>query len=375
MPWSGILASLSALEINDSRSSPKALQLYQLGRPPRPSPPTTPAGAPAAATNRIGPDCPSKLGNGTALRHSCRTAGPTPPPMTFRLLFALCLWLTSFVAAPLRADEAPAPAPAEATPPRHLDGEIIGARWTALVPANWNGRLLLEAPDRISAPAPLVAPLEADTPEHQALLTAGWAIATTTYRRTGPILVDAIDDLRALRGHLAAELGEPKIVLVDGLGMGGLIATIIAERHADEFHGCLARDPKFDARDPRALRFKCDHQPRGPLFFLFGLETAPGVIAYQERARAVANAESYVPVLWFQPAPADADPAAAPVTHLGAIEALTAWVQTRQMPAARLENLPAVEEPSPESEAAKEHVAPAEAPLLPDEPPPSVPVD
>lgn len=295
--------------------------------------------------------------------------------MNFRPLLAFCLCLAPLGVASLGADEAPSAAPAELVPVQRLEGEIAGARWAALVPASWNGRLLLLAPDRINAPAPLAAPLDAAEPEHQTLLARHWAIATTSYRRTGPILVDAIDDLRALRHHLGTVLGETRMVLVEGRGMGGLIATLMAERHADEFHGFLAHDPKFEARDPRALRFRCDHQPRGPLLFLFGLASAPGVVAYQQRARAVANAESYVPVLWFQPAPADADPDAAPATRLGAIEALVGWVETRRMPAARLENLPAVEEPTPEEEAAKVHAAPVEAPLLPEEPPPSVPVD
>ncbi len=288
--------------------------------------------------------------------------------MTFRSLFTLGLQVLLLVATPLRADDPPAA-------PRRIEGDIAGARWAALIPENWNGNLLLEAPDRIAAPAPLAAALDADSPDHRSLLVAGWALASTTYRRTGPILVDAISDLRALREHLESELGKPKIVIVDGIGMGGLVATLMAERHADEFHGFLARDPRLEMRDPRALRLRCDHQPRGPLFFLFGTDTAAGVLGYEERARVIANAESYSPVLWFLAAPTEADPATTPVTHVGAIEALVSWVQTRKPPAPRLENLPAIEEPAPEEEEKSSAPAPAEAPLLPEEPPPTVPVD
>lgn len=84
--------------------------------------------------------------------------------MTFRSLFLLGLWLTSLAAAPLRAGEA--------LEPRRLEGEIAGARWIAIVPDDWNGRLLLEAPDRRHIPDPLVAELDAATPDHQALLAA-----------------------------------------------------------------------------------------------------------------------------------------------------------------------------------------------------------
>lgn len=287
--------------------------------------------------------------------------------MTFHPFIALLLCLATIDAARLRA--------ADPVPPRRLEGEIEGARWAALVPENWAGRLLIEAPDRVSAPAPLAAELDAATPDHQVLLAAGWALATTSYRRTGPILIDAIDDLRALRDHLVVALGPPKIVLVEGVGMGGLITVLMAERHSDEFHGFLARDPKLEMRDPRALRLKCDHQPRGPLLFLFGEELAPAAIDYRTHARAVANAESIVPVLWFQAPPGEGDPAAAPATVPAAVDALAAWVQTRKAPESRLEDLPAAEDPPPPVEAPKETVVPAEPVPLPDEPPPTVPVD
>jgi len=288
--------------------------------------------------------------------------------MTLRPLSLLCLWLALLGLAPLRADEPVAP--------RRLSGEIAGAHWTAIVPENWDGRILLEAPDIRHAPEPLIAELDDSTPDHQMLLAAGWALATTSYRRTGPILVDAIDDLIALRDRLAADLGQPKMVLVAGTGMGGLIATLIAERHSDEFHGCLATDPTLDLRDPRALRLRRDGQPRGPLLFLFGTTTARAVIAYSDHATAVANAESTVPVLWYRDADAEAEPGAKPVSLPAAAEALAAWIQTRRPPASRLDTLPTIDDlPQPESATADKNAAPAEAPLLPDEPPPTVPVD
>lgn len=310
----------------------------------------------------------SGLGNGTKPGHSCLNAGPTPPTMTLRSLFVLCLWLVPLGLAPLRADEPVAP--------RRLSGEIACARWAAVVPGNWDGRLLLEAPDILHAPAPLVAEIDDSTPDHRALLAAGWALATTSYRRTGPILVDAIDDLIALRDRLAADLGQPRMVLVAGTGMGGLIATLVAERHSDEFHGCLALDPTLDLRDPRALRLRRDGQPRGPLLFLFGPSVARAVIAYYDHAAAVANAESTVPVLWYRDAGAEAEPGAMPVSLPAAAEALAAWIQTRQSPTPRLDTLPTIDDlPQPERATTDKTAAPAEAPLLPDEPPPTVPVD
>ena len=310
----------------------------------------------------------SGLGNGTKPGHSCLNAGPTPPTMTLRTFSFICLGLALLGLAPLQADEPVAP--------RRLSGEIAGARWAAIVPANWDGRILLEAPDIRHAPTPLIAELDDSTPDHRALLAAGWALATTSYRRTGPILVDAIDDLIALRDRLAADLGQPKMVLVAGTGMGGLVATLIAERHSDEFHGCLAIDPTLDLRDPRALRLRRDGQPRGPLLLLFGTTTARAVIAYSDHATAVANAESTVPVLWYRTADAEAGLDSKPATLPDAVEALATWVQTRRPPTPRLDTLPAIDDlPDPGSSTLEKTTAPAEAPLLPDEPPPTVPVD
>ncbi len=288
--------------------------------------------------------------------------------MTIRTLPALLvLWLLPLFALAAGADE---------PSPRRLEGEIAGARWAALVPENWSGRLLLEAPDRRPAPLPPVAELDAAAPDHQALLAAGWALATTSYRRSGTILVDAIEDLRALRGQLALEIGPAKTTIVAGTGMGGLVATLMAERHADEFNAFLAIDPRFDLRDPRALRLRCDQQPRAPLLFLFGPATTAGAIEYRDRAGVVANAESYVPVLWFQAPRDEHDPATAGAGLPAALEALVAWLQTREPPASRLDDLPAANEAGPETvapPAAEEK--PAEPTPLPDEPPPTVPVD
>ena len=44
---------------------------------------------------------------------------------------------------------------------------------------------------------------------NRALLNEGWMVATTSYRRNGIIIADAIDDLDALRAFIADTYGEP----------------------------------------------------------------------------------------------------------------------------------------------------------------------
>jgi hypothetical protein len=276
---------------------------------------------------------------------------------------------TSLLASLMILGAAQLPA-AEPLPVRTLSGEIDGARWMALVPESWDGRLLLEAPDCFHAPAPLVATVDPEANGNRTLLAEGWALAATSYRRHGPLVADAIDDLRALREHLAAELGQPKLTLVEGVGMGGLIATFIAERHADEFHGCLAHDPQLDLRDPRALRLRCDHQPRAPLLFLASADTLGSVQEYIGLAQRSANAESVVPIFWFNGAP----PLEAENTalRLESIAALQEWVRTHEPPTDRPPPPPASEDetkagsneaPSTGSSA----TTPAKVPTAPDQ--------
>lgn len=286
----------------------------------------------------------------------------------------LALGLVLFAGLALHGQDTPPPA-------HRLDGEIAGASWAALVPARWNGFLLLEAPDRHDSSEPLAefVPTKAG---HQALLDSGWAIATTNYRRKGVIVGDAIDDLRALRDLLATRLGCPRLVLIDGHGMGGLIAVLMAERHADEFHGFLARHPLFDLQDPRQPRLQCDHQPRGPLLLLSDRDSLAPVEEYIDAAGKRANAESIVPAHWFQPddEEAEARPAG---TDVEAIEALVSWVESREAPASRLPE-PAVDETSedtneagtaPAEETPAEEATAEEEPPPPEEAPPSIPVD
>ncbi len=266
----------------------------------------------------------------------------------FTLLLASLLLLATAL---LHATEPPAF--------RTLAGEIDGARWTALVPDAWDGRLVIEVPDCLRAPEPLAAVLDAAAPATSELLATGWAVATTSYRRHGPLIADGITDLRSLREHLATDLGQPTLTLVEGTGMGGLIAIFIAERHADEFHGCIAHAPQLDLRDPRALRLRCDHQPRAPLLLLASPGTFEPVQAYIARARATANAESIVPVFWF--VAVDPTPAEASANRLTALTAMEEWVRTRKTPDER-----PVPPPAPEPEAsvapASEASPPAEEP-------------
>ena len=146
--------------------------------------------------------------------------------------------------------------PLKPSAPTKLEtGEIDGAKFAIARPARWNGSLLLIAHGLRDDTAPLVADLNPDHLAYRTLRDEGWMIAKTSYRRNGVIIADAVTDLDNLRAHIATTYGTPKRVLVEGDSLGGLIATLIAERPAGDFplyHGCVAVGAALSAREPGA---------------------------------------------------------------------------------------------------------------------------
>ena len=181
-------------------------------------------------------------------------------PLMFLLTLFLCAASAGSAAAATPATTAPAGV--------NLDtGEIDGAKFAIARPAHWNGSVLLLAHGFRDEKAPLVADFN---PEHLAcrtLLDEGWVVGTTSYRRNGMIIRDAIADLENLRAHIAATCGEPRQVILEGDSMGGAIVTLIAEQFADHYQGAVAVGAALQARDAGSpLAFNL--QPQIPLVFL-----------------------------------------------------------------------------------------------------------
>ena len=94
---------------------------------------------------------------------------------------------------------------ARAGNPKLVTGEIHGAKFTIAAPEKWNGRLLLLAHGFRPDAAPLLADLDTDDAQFAALLREGWIIASTSYRRNGLIIRDAIVDYLAVRDELLSD--------------------------------------------------------------------------------------------------------------------------------------------------------------------------
>jgi pimeloyl-ACP methyl ester carboxylesterase len=202
-------------------------------------------------------------------------------------------------------------------------GQIAGANFAiAKPPGGWNHRVLLLAHGYRPESAPLIADLHPERASIKAALDEGWIVATTSYRRNGLIVGDAIADLDALRGFIAAAYGPIERVILEGESMGGLIVTIMAERDADLYSGAVVFDATLYAKETNGT-VGLSLLPRIPLIFV-------------ATEREVAEARSYLTTLVARP-----PPVIQPVLflikreghtninqpeHLAAFRAINAWI-------------------------------------------------
>jgi pimeloyl-ACP methyl ester carboxylesterase len=191
---------------------------------------------------------------------------------TLRILAAALM--SALVAGNARSDEKPSPSP-------KVDvGHIAGASFAiANPPGDWNHRVLLLAHGYRPLSAPLIADLHPDRASIRAALDEGWIVATTSYRRNGLIVEDAIADLDALRAYIVATYGQVDRVILEGESMGGLVVTIMAERDADLYAGAVVFDATLYAKETNG-KIGLSLLPRIPLIFLATEREVPEARGY-----------------------------------------------------------------------------------------------
>ncbi|AJP00534.1 LigA protein [Streptomyces cyaneogriseus subsp. noncyanogenus] len=132
----------------------------------------------------------------------------------------------------------PAQAVAEDT---HLEGRLpSGAAYTMDVPAAWNGTVLLYSHGYTPAGQANPARNAPDAPTRDELLQEGYALIGSSYATTGWAVTEAVPDQLATLETFTGRFGPARRTLAWGTSYGGLVTTVLAERHAERFDGSLA---------------------------------------------------------------------------------------------------------------------------------------
>ena len=157
--------------------------------------------------------------------------------------------LRPICAALLVAVLVPASASADRAQPGPVDlrGELEGAPYRIVVPANWDGKLLVYAhgyrdradnPGEVDDRRPFIAPCETCV---EPLLREGWALAGSAYRSNGWAVEEALDDIVALTSHFRDTVAKPKRTLLVGDSMGSVPTLKLAERNGGAFDLYIAK--------------------------------------------------------------------------------------------------------------------------------------
>jgi len=107
------------------------------------------------------------------------------------------------------------------------------------------------------------------------LVQQGWVVASTSYRRNGWIIADAIEDVDLLRCLVEERYGLPQHTLLMGDSMGGAIVTQIAERKEGEskrYHGVVGVGAALYTPDAPLVRSvdnpSFTYRPQIPVLYL-----------------------------------------------------------------------------------------------------------
>ena len=128
-------------------------------------------------------------------------------------------------------------------------GQLDGALYVIVKPIDWNGRLLLYQHGLGDGSLPLAVNINVETEPYKSLLAEGWMVAASSYRRSGFIVRDAIDDVRKLHQYIIATYGKPKRTLLMGESMGGAITIRLVEADPVAFDGAIVLGTALQLRE------------------------------------------------------------------------------------------------------------------------------
>ncbi|MDF3145433.1 MULTISPECIES: alpha/beta fold hydrolase [unclassified Streptomyces] len=148
---------------------------------------------------------------------------------TFVALAALLL------AAPL------APSAQAADTSAHVEGTLpSGATYVMDKPESWNGTVLLFSHGYTPLAVPNPARNAPDDATKSALLKEGYALIGSSYASNGWAVSEAVPDQLATLDTFTARFGPARRTIAWGASYGGLVTSMIAERHPDRISGSLS---------------------------------------------------------------------------------------------------------------------------------------
>ncbi len=201
--------------------------------------------------------------------------------------------------------------------PKLHEGEIDGAKFKILVPEKPSGKVLLLAHGYRGKDNPLSADFDEKGDLEQSLLGKGWTIASTSYRRNGWIIDDALVDLRALQQKVSSIQGKPNTTFMIGNSMGGQIVVLAAEG-ALNVDGVITTGAAFQNYPKAEITPKLSYKPKAPVILLINQEVnRPMSVNYFKKAGNTHCA------LWKIERPGHCNVADA--EKLAAIQALEDW--------------------------------------------------
>ena len=124
--------------------------------------------------------------------------------------------------------------------PRTVTGEVGGAQYALLVPADWNGDLILYAHGFRDASTPVeFRDQDGFYAVRDSLVDLGYAFAYSSFSENGLAIRDGAQRTHQLRGIFAASFDQPERTYLVGHSLGGVVAVKLAEQHPNQYDGVL----------------------------------------------------------------------------------------------------------------------------------------
>ena len=123
-----------------------------------------------------------------------------------------------------------------------MSGELHGAPYRIIVPANWNGALIVYAHgyrDKANHPGEVDDRSANFEGLEVPLGSLGYALAATAYRDNGWVVEDGIQDAKDLTVFFRSQVGVPNHTILLGLSMGSMVAFKSMEKFGGIYDGAI----------------------------------------------------------------------------------------------------------------------------------------